>query len=360
MEKVKVAMVGCGFMGQAVHLPCFLKNASCEVVALVDQNETLVKRVAGKYHIPRVYSSLDKLLESEKVDAVALIVPPQLIPALAIRAMEEGKHVFAEKPIALNLSAGQKMVKVATDKNVVLMGAYMKRYDLGSQHAKRRVDDFRRRGELGKITYARFHNFNGAWRGDLEPGTIRDEKRKEYEELGELGIPDFIKPEDEKRYFGTFINFSHDLNLMRYFLGDPQKVLFSDQRPGPSIYQSYTTSLFDYGAFKVTLETGAMECNYFDEEVVIYFEKGWIKIKYPRVLLQNVPAAVSLFNNKTGEEYPNLGYSWSFQREVDHFIDCIVNENVPLSSGADSIKDIVVAEAWYRCFKESRAVTIEL
>lgn len=360
MRKIKIGIVGCGFMGQAVHIPCFLNNDGCEVAALVDVNKEMAKQVARKFQIPASYTSLEELLQNEEIDAVALIVPPQLIPEMAIESMKEGKHVFAEKPIALKSADGREMVKVAEEQKAILMGAYMKRYDLGSQYVKERIEGFLKGGELGKITYARFHNFNGAWRGQLEPRSIIiDEKRKEYEELGDLRIPDFIKPEDRKRFFGTFINFSHDINLMRYFLGDPQKVLFSSQKEGPDIYQSYTTSVFDYGEFKVTLETGAIESDYFDEEAVIYFEKGWVKVKYPQVLLKDVPATVSIYNNAKGLECANLGYGWNFQREVDCFIECIINNKKSLSDGVDSVKDISVAEAWYQSYLKHGEVDIQ-
>ena len=360
MKKIKVGIVGCGFMSQAVHIPCFLDNDRCEVVAAVDTKEEMAKQVAQKFHIQKSYTSLEQLLQDAVIDAVALIIPPQLIHGRAIASMKKGKHVYAEKPIALKSADGREMVRVAEQQKVTLMGAYMKRYDLGSQYAKKKIESFCKSGELGKITYARFHNFAGAWRGQLEPREIIvDETRKEYEDLGDLGIPDFIRPEDRKRFFCSFINFSHDINLMRYFLGNPRRVLFSTQKEGPNNYQSYTTSIFDYDGFKVTLETGAVECDYFDEEAVVYFEKGWIRVRFPRVLLKNVPAKVSIYNNAKGLEQANLGYAWNFQREVDAFIECIINNKKSLSDGADSIKDISVAEAWYQSYREQKEIDIK-
>ena len=109
----------------------------------------------------------------------------------------------------------------------------------------------------------------------------------------------------------------------------------------------------------MTLETGAVDCDYFDEEAVIYFEKGWVKVKYPRVLLKDVPAAVSIYNNAEGLDCPNLGYGWNFQREVDCFIECIIDNKRSLSDGIDSIKDVSVAEAWYRSFTEQGEIEIQ-
>jgi len=267
---------------------------------------------------------------------------------------------LAEKPIALKIEEGVRMADVAEKCGRILMGAYMKRYDLGTEYVKKFIIDDTIKMKLGQIKYARFHNFNGAFGGQLIPRNyIADVDRKDYTEVGDLRIPDFVRKEDEKRYFCSFINFSHDINLMRYLLGEPKTVYASHHRVGPSDYHTFSTTIFEYPDFTTTLETGCVECDYFDEFAQIYFERGWIEQRFSRVHLQNVPAKVTIFDNKAGFMTPTLGWGWSFQRQADHFIECILKKHEPISNGADSIKDIAIGQAWYRSYLEQKRIIIE-
>ncbi len=358
MDKVRLGLIGCGFMGQAVHLPCYSKNKACEIVALTDANADLGRKVTAKFQQATFYSNPQDLFRDNRIDAVALIVPPQLIADLAVAALESGKHVFAEKPIALRMEEGKQMVEASRRSGKILMAGYMKRYDLGTEYVKNFLADPQRRTRLGKITYARFHNFNGVFRGVLDPEHIPDETRRDYTAVGDLHIPDFIEPQDRNRYFCSFINFSHDINLMRHLLGDPHTVYSSHHRTGPTDYHTFSATTFEYDTFAAALETGAVECDYFDETVQIYFEKGWIELKFPQVLLQNVPAQVTVFDNQTGFSTPRLGWAWNFQRQADHFIECVRTGREPVSGVADSIIDIALGEAWYRSFLEKRAIKL--
>jgi predicted dehydrogenase len=357
--KVNIGVVGCGFMAQGVHIPCFQDSDGCNVAALCDSNEDLCAKVARKFGISKTYSSTEDLFADSEIDAVCLIVPPQFLASMAISAMDAGKHVFCEKPIALKMEDGRAMVEKSAKTGKILMGAYMKRYDLGVQEAKRVLEENKSNPSLGKVTYARFHNFGGVWvGGGFDPKVIVDDTRKSYEEIGDLRIPEFVLDEDRTRYFCSFINFSHDINLMRYLLGDPMRVKASSQRPAASDFCSFTTSIFEYDGFCATLETGSASVRDWDEECKIYFENGWIEIKFPPVLLQNVPASVSVYSNDKVLKRPDLGWGWNFKAQADHFIDCIVGNKCPISSGSDSIKDIAVGEAWYKSYADMASVDI--
>jgi predicted dehydrogenase len=360
MDKVRLGMIGCGFMGQAVHLPSFVANKNCQVTALSDMNEDLCRRVAEKFGIPKRYAKAEDLLADNELDAVALIVPPQRIADLAVKALENGKHVLAEKPIALRNDEGKRMADASRKSNKLLVAGYMKRYDLGTGFVKKFLADPSQRAGLGKITYARFHNFNGAFRGQLEPEYIRDKNARGYPELGDLRIPDFVKAEDRDRYFCSFTNFCHDINLMRYLLGDPRTVYASHHRAGPSDYHTFSVSIFEYDGYTAALETGCIECEDFDETAQIYFERGWIELKFPQVLLQSVPARVTVFDNATGIMTPALGWGWNFKRQADHFVESILHDKASLSECADSIKDIAVGEAWYLSYLKKQVQPIPL
>jgi predicted dehydrogenase len=358
-QKIKIGLVGCGFMGQSVHIPCFLNNKDSEILALSDNNREQGALVARRYGIPKFYDSAEEMFHDKDIEVVALIVPPQLNPDLAIKAMEAHKHVYAEKPIALSLNEALRMIATARKNNVRFMGAYMKRYDPGCMKAKVIIDNFRAKLELGKITYARVHNFLGDWISGFSTPIITKGKKVAYTDIGILGIPDFIDAKHREDYFASLINFSHDINIMRFFLGDPKEINCSSLRKGPNIFAARTASLFNYGDFDACLETGCVSSHLWDEEAKIYFEKGWVEIKLPAPLLRNMPAEVTIYRNGHGIEQPLVEWGWSFQREVDYFIECIKTGKDFISDIKDCAKDLILAEAMYKSFKEKRNIEID-
>ena len=95
-----VAVVGTGF-GARIHVPA-LRAAGFDVVALVGRNAEKTARRAGRLEIPNACTSLDQALASAGVDAVTIATPPDTHAALAIAAVEAGRHVICEKPFALD------------------------------------------------------------------------------------------------------------------------------------------------------------------------------------------------------------------------------------------------------------------
>ncbi|NOY82842.1 MAG: Gfo/Idh/MocA family oxidoreductase [Kiritimatiellaeota bacterium] len=348
MNPVKLAMVGCGKMGQAVHLRNFIRVKNCTVVAVCDQQSDLAREVAVLHHIPQHFGSVDELTRGAEFDAVAIVVPPQLHPPLATALLEAGKHVYIEKPIALNSGDARRIADCAKANSVRLMVAYMKRYDPGCQRAKAVVESALSTGEMGKVVYARLHNFEGEWRCGYDPPVI--------EPMGEVrppdteaALPDFIEESEKNFYSYCLDNFCHDVNLMRYLLGDPVGVRYSNWRGGAGSVAT-VVAMFDYGSFECALEWGSFGGTRFEEAIRINFEKGWIRLDVNAPLRVQAPATVTICRKGDIQELaPEWG--WSFRREAEHFIDCILRDREPLSSGEDCVTDLVLAEEMYRRYR---------
>ncbi|MEK6645772.1 MAG: Gfo/Idh/MocA family oxidoreductase, partial [Candidatus Firestonebacteria bacterium] len=349
MSKIKIGIIGCGFMSQAIHIPNFIANKKCEIVGVSDINEELSRLVAKKFNI-NFYKSYKEIFKEKSIDAVAIFVPPQLHPYLAMEAIELHKHTLIEKPLALNSKTGCELLKIAQKNKVKLMVGYMKRFDPGCQAAYKIIKELKQTNEIGPITYARVYNFNGAnWESGCSSEVIRiASKVKEHVDLENLDIPKFVKLKHKKDYFGSFTNYSHDINLMRFLLGDPTRIIATNMRKGSHTSCARTVTIFDYKDFDVTLETGLEKSYYWNEGVHIYFEEGDMHIKLPFPLFKNVPAKVKLHKNNEGVKEFDIKWSWGFQEEVNHFIDCIQENKKPLTSADDSIKDIVIGESMYK------------
>jgi len=110
MEPVKLGIIGCGVIGNSAHLPGATKSPLVELVAVADLIEERVKTAAEKYNIPAVYSSGDELLEDENVEAVVLAMPVRERSPLAYKALEKGKHLLLEKPVAHDAGQVEKMM----------------------------------------------------------------------------------------------------------------------------------------------------------------------------------------------------------------------------------------------------------
>ncbi len=354
MEKVKIGFVGCGYMSQLVHLPCFISLDNCEVVALAARRGDRRGKVARKFNIPREYASHKKLAKDEDIKAVVTVLPPEINPRVTIDLAEAGKDMMIEKPMAISVKEAQKMVDAAKANGVKLMLAYMKRYDSGVERAKQFIDEVLSTGEMGDILYGVGHCFlGGNWTANIEnlAKVIRTTELAEEPEDIDPG-PEWLTGKlKEKMYthdnaYYHFIHVhSHNINLLRYLLGDPLDISYAGMDGDVNLV------ILRYDGFPVTLEVGGpISHNGFDEETKIYFNHGWIKINTPPPLLRNVPAKVEIYRAGNKQEMSEVytGWDWSFRRQAEHFIDCVLNDREPRSTGEDSLGDIKVVESIFK------------
>lgn len=348
LGKVELGFVGCGFMGQCVHLPSFKRVENAEIIAISDLRPKLAKAVADRWKIRKVYSSHLEMIEDKEIDAIVEITNKFVHAPIAIDALKAGKHVFTEKPIATTTRDAKEMVKAAEKNGVKLMVGYMKRYDTGVLKAKEAFEDFVKND---KVTYARSHLFGGDWIcGSTAEQMIKTEEM--YPEI-KPRFPDFL-PKALVKVMDNLLEQIHDINLPRYFLGEPVAVESFNLWPGASV------SLLNYGDHPLTLEMGSISADFWEEQFIIYFKDGWIDLRPPPPLLRNVPTKLHIY--RAGEiqrdESPHGAWSWPFEREAQHFVDCIVEDREPVSSGFDSYKDIVIVESMLKVAIEGRRIEI--
>ena len=106
MSRLRTAVVGCGMIASARHLPAFKRlRKDVELCAVCDINEGLASRTAEKFKNQRSYNDLTKMLSQEDLDIVDICVPPMIHAPSAIEAMEHGCHGLMEKPMALDTRA---------------------------------------------------------------------------------------------------------------------------------------------------------------------------------------------------------------------------------------------------------------
>jgi predicted dehydrogenase len=114
LRKLKIGIIGCGYISTKWHIPGFQRlKKRADISAACDISQSLVASVAGRYSIPKTYSNVTEMLQKEKLDIVDICTPPQTHTSVTIEAMEKGVNVLLEKPMALNLPDCDEMIRVS-------------------------------------------------------------------------------------------------------------------------------------------------------------------------------------------------------------------------------------------------------
>ena len=189
----RVGVIGAGGMLQ-YHAPGFRQGGG-ELVAIADVNKEAAQASADEWNVSQVFGNTGELLDSD-IDAVSIIVPNKFHAPLAIQALESGKHVFCEKPPALNAGEVEEMIAAAEKSGKVLMFNFNNRARPESQAMMNHIED----GTVGRI-----NSVQAQW-------------------IRRTGIPGFGGWFTTKELSGggPVIDLLHMIDLALYFMGYPE------------------------------------------------------------------------------------------------------------------------------------------
>lgn len=151
MKDIKVGIIGCGGIAGGKHLPGHQSVKGVSIIAACDIDETRAKAFAKKHEIAHVFTDYEKLVEMDELDAVSVCTPNNFHAGPTIAALNAGKHVLCEKPIAGNAIDGQAMVDAQQASGKVLQIGLQSRFSDGSRTLRKLYDE----GFFGDIYYAR-------------------------------------------------------------------------------------------------------------------------------------------------------------------------------------------------------------
>jgi predicted dehydrogenase len=167
MDKVRWGIISTANIGAKKVIPAMQKGEYCDIQAVASSSLEKAKVLAAELNIPKTFGSYEALLNSPEIDAVYIPLPNHLHVPWSIKALEAGKHVLCEKPIALTVVEAQELLD-ASKKNpaVKIMEAFMYRFHPQWQKAKELVTQ----GEIGKLQTIQsfFSYFNN------DPANIRN------------------------------------------------------------------------------------------------------------------------------------------------------------------------------------------
>ncbi|PFG14997.1 Gfo/Idh/MocA family protein [Bacillus sp. es.036] len=139
MKKIHIGVIGCGNISD-IYLTNLREMESLEVVAVADLNHVKAVEKAEKYSIPHVLS-VDELLETEAIDLVLNLTIPEAHAEVSLRVLEAGKHVYSEKPLAITLEDGAKVLAKAKEKGLFVGVAPDTFLGGGLQTCKKLIED---------------------------------------------------------------------------------------------------------------------------------------------------------------------------------------------------------------------------
>lgn len=121
---VKWGVLGTANIARGCTIPGMLKAGNCELYAIAGRSEEKAEAYKNEFGFAKAYVGYDKLLEDPDVQAVYIPLPNNLHKEWVIKALNAGKHVLCEKPLALNADEVREMFAAAKENNVILMEAY--------------------------------------------------------------------------------------------------------------------------------------------------------------------------------------------------------------------------------------------
>ena len=152
MNKIRIGVVGCGGIANGKHLPAEKRNPASELVAFCDIIEERAVRAKEKYGTEdsAVYTDYKEMLKDKSIDAVLVCTPNCSHCEITVAALDAGKHVLCEKPMAMNYAEAKQMLAARDRSGKVLTIGYQNRFRNDSMYLKQLADkDF-----FGEVYYA--------------------------------------------------------------------------------------------------------------------------------------------------------------------------------------------------------------
>ena len=324
MDKLRIAIVGCGNVSKR-HFEAASANNNSELAACCDVVPEKADEMVEKYGI-KVFYNFDDMLSWGEFDVLHICTPHYLHAPMAISAMNNGKHVFCEKPLAIHYEDAVKMCECSKKNNVYLAACFQNRYNKSSQYLKQLVET----GRFGKIEAVKA---NVTW--------DRDEKYYSDDWHGTL----------DKEGGGVIINQCiHTLDLIQW-LTDSDVVAvdgsISQKRLKGKVETEDTADAlikFDNGVEALFYGTLCYKANS-SVFLEILFEKGRA-VMYDDLVVCDEDGnreVIALKKTKGDKNY----WGTSHKIIIDDFYDCVVNKKPFLVNGESGSAAVRIVDELY-------------
>ncbi|CUS36526.1 Oxidoreductase domain protein [Candidatus Nitrospira nitrosa] len=331
---LRLGVIGYGYWGPNV-VRNFLAHHDCKVVTICDKSSAALTRVMAAHPGIGVTTNPDAVLLATDIDAVAIVTPVSYHYELAKKALENGKHVFVEKPFTATSSEAEELIELADRRGLQIMVDHTFLFTGAVRKIKQLIDE----GTLGRLYYYDStrvnlglfqHDVNVLW--DLAP---------------------------------------HDLSIMDYLIGvEPELVVATG------------------GAHVNNLENIAYLTVYFPDNVLAHINVNWLSPVKMRTTLVGGQKRMLVWNDldlaeklrvydkgadvknetgmhaalvsyRTGDMYaPKIEEAEALKVETRYFLDCIMNKTRPINDGIAGLRVVRILEAAEQSLNQHKEIVL--
>ena len=311
-DKLNIGVLGCGPIAQAGHFDSCTKAANARLYAICDVATDLRDRMAATHAPEKSYGDYAEMLADPALDAVIIATSDTFHVPASILALQAGKHVLCEKPLAMGLADSLDLARVVEKTGKVFQVGHMKRYDSGLQEAKRFIAE-----EMGEMVALK------AWYCDsTHRYAVTDAVQPLIVKSANARKPDQDPKADLERYY-MLAHGSHLVDTARYFGG---AIVAVQARLSQSrdLYCWFVDVEFASGTLGHLDLTVAVRMDW-HEGFQIYGQNGSVLGKTWNPWLYR-SSEVDIFREKDGGSYRPLGADGHFyRRQLEGFSAAVLN-----------------------------------
>lgn len=326
MEKVKVGLIGMGAIAESTHLIYLSGHPSVSVEAIVDIDGQRAEEVAKRHGVPHFFTTIEEMIRNVSVKAVFICTPNQTHISIAKKAAEKGIHVFIEKPIGVDLQEVKSYLAIAEENNIKTMVGMVHRF----RHDVRILREYIEQQKFGDIYYVKAKYYR---RRGTPKGWFTNKALSGGGAIMDIGV--------------------HVLDLAWWLIGSPKvkslsgktvnalgnyetKYVSSWESTNQGLNVNQVFDVEDFGAAWIrfsngtvlSLETAWAMNGAEDESITIEIlgDKGGATLS-PLAIYEEVDGIFS-------QSIPAVGDNDIFADEINHFIECILTDKIPMVTGA--------------------------
>ena len=356
---LRVGFIGAGRIAD-LHYLGYKDNPDAELYAVCDADQALLQRRAVEWGAEETYDDYRRLLDDPKVDAVEVITPHHLHAEMSIAALEAGKHVSVQKPMALDLTEADAMISAADRSGRLFRVIENYRFYPPINKAKELIEA----GEIGEPISIRIKSLCGNERYGWEIPQTSQDWRSDPSRSGEGSV--------------VFDHGQHIWSIAMYFLGDVERVFaFIGREKVEGHHEARSGSFLDNPAmvtwkYRGRDKYGTWEAVYSDELIVrshYYPMYVWLEVTGSRGILwvnNFIGRALDrppleMYRDGEMTSFPDVDsdYATSFVRGVHDFVDAILKGRQSELTGPEARDVLRLSLAVLLSGKEGREVRLD-
>ena len=290
--------------------------SSTQLVAICDVNPERAKTVADQFGV-KAYTNSTQMLKNKEIEAISVCTWSTHLAKEALKALNAGKHVLVEKPMATNTQQAQKLCDTAEQNGLHLTVGFLMRFIPGLQAIRQSVEN-KKIGQLVCATAKRVSQWPERI-GDV--GVVKDTA------IHDIDVMRFISKQDPITVYAKMGNMKH-LKFEDY-----AHIMLTYKSGESAFIESNWLTPYKTRLLTVTGSEAIMRLDYITQDLWIEMQKETVQPRYQ--------------------------FQEPLKAELQHFADCILEKKKPLITGEDGVKALEVAQAAMQSSAKNRAIKLE-